>query len=120
ILVVEYANQLREEGLTTTQAAIEAAQDRLRPILMTSFSGLVGFFPLLIATGAGAASRQSIGTALFGGYLISTFLSLFILPILYIVAKNATDRIFPKHKRDFRDPEPATELEQPETVRSEV
>ncbi len=120
ILVVEYANQLREEGLTTTQAAIEASQERLRPILMTSLSGLVGFFPLLIASGAGAASRQSIGTALFGGYLISTFLSLFILPILYIVAKNATDRIFPKHKRDFRDPEPATESEQPETVKSEV
>ncbi|WP_088890226.1 efflux RND transporter permease subunit [Leptolyngbya ohadii] len=121
ILVVEYANQLREDGLTTTQAAIEAAQERLRPILMTSLSGLVGFFPLLIATGAGAASRQSIGTALFGGYLISTFLSLFILPVLYIVTKNATDRFFPKRKREFHDPEPSSEKrEQPETVKSEV
>ncbi|HEY9641161.1 MAG TPA: efflux RND transporter permease subunit [Coleofasciculaceae cyanobacterium] len=98
ILIVEYANQLREKGLTITQAAIEAAQERLRPILMTSISGLVGFFPLAIATGAGAASRQSLGTAIFGGYLISTFLSLFLVPILYIIIKTLNDRFMPPHK----------------------
>ncbi|MBD1912821.1 MULTISPECIES: efflux RND transporter permease subunit [unclassified Leptolyngbya] len=96
ILIVEYANQLREKGLTITQAAIEAAQDRLRPILMTSLTGIVGFFPLVIASGAGAASRQSLGTALFGGYIIGTVLSLFITPMIYILIKQGTDRFFPK------------------------
>ncbi|MFQ3628028.1 MAG: efflux RND transporter permease subunit [Cyanobacteriota bacterium] len=95
ILIVEYANQLREKGLPITKAAIEAAQERLRPILMTGFSSLVGFFPLMIATGAGAASRRSIGTAIFGGYLLSTFLSLFMVPVLYIIVKKLTDRFMP-------------------------
>lgn len=95
ILIVEYANQLREKGLSITKAAIEASQERLRPILMTAFSGLVGFFPLVIASGAGAASRRSLGTAVFGGYLVATFLGLFVVPILYILIKTASDRIFP-------------------------
>lgn len=111
ILIVEYANQLREQGLTITQAAIEASQERLRPILMTAFSGLVGFLPLMVASGAGAASRQSIGTAVFGGYFVATFLSLFVVPILYIVIKQSIDRFTPKSKRKL--PSPA--LPSPET-----
>lgn len=95
ILIVEYANQLREQGYKITEAAIEASRERLRPILMTAFSGLVGFLPLMLATGAGAASRQSLGTAVFGGYLVATFLSLFITPILYIIIKQGSDRFFP-------------------------
>lgn len=98
ILIVEYANQLREQGLTIPQAAIEASQERLRPILMTAISSLVGFFPLAIAVGAGASSRQSLGTALVGGFLIATFLSLFVVPVLYIVIKQATERFFPVDK----------------------
>ncbi len=111
ILIVEYANQLREQGLTITQAAIEAAQERLRPILMTAISSLVGFFPLAIASGAGASSRQSLGTALVGGFLIATFLSLFIVPILYIVIKQLADRLSPpKKKRMMKAPLPQTEV----------
>jgi hydrophobic/amphiphilic exporter-1 (mainly G- bacteria), HAE1 family len=64
---------------------------------MTAIASLVGFFPLVLASGAGASSRQSLGTALLGGYLIATFLSLFLVPILYIVIKQATDRFLP-HK----------------------
>jgi hydrophobic/amphiphilic exporter-1 (mainly G- bacteria), HAE1 family len=106
ILIVEYANQLREQGLTITQAAIEASQERLRPILMTAISSLVGFFPLAIASGAGASSRQSLGTALVGGFLIATFLSLFVVPILYIVIKQLADRISPpKKKRMLKSPQ---------------
>ncbi len=90
ILIVEFANQLRDQGLPIVKAAIESAQERLRPILMTAFSTLLGIFPLMIATGAGAGSRQSLGTAVFGGMLIATFLSLFIVPILYIVVKSLT------------------------------
>lgn len=85
ILIVEFANQLRDEGLTIVKAAVEASQQRLRPIIMTAISTLLGIFPLMIATGAGAASRQSLGTAVFGGMIVSTVLSLFVVPILYIV-----------------------------------
>ncbi|MBL1209634.1 efflux RND transporter permease subunit [Geminocystis sp. GBBB08] len=96
ILIVEFANQLREEGLPIVKAVIEASKQRLRPILMTAISTLVGIFPLVIATGAGAGSRQSLGTAVFGGMLIATFLSLFVVPILYIVIKSNTEKIFIK------------------------
>jgi hydrophobic/amphiphilic exporter-1 (mainly G- bacteria), HAE1 family len=93
ILIVEFANQLRETGLSITKAAVEASQQRLRPILMTALSTLVGIFPLMIATGAGAGSRQSLGTAVFGGMFIATFLSLFMVPILYIVIISLTEQI---------------------------
>jgi HAE1 family hydrophobic/amphiphilic exporter-1 len=93
ILIVEFANQLRDQGLSITKAVIEASQERLRPILMTAFSTLLGIFPLAVATGAGAGSRQSLGTAVFGGMLIATFLSLFVVPILYIVIKSLTERL---------------------------
>jgi HAE1 family hydrophobic/amphiphilic exporter-1 len=95
ILIVEFANQLREQGLSITKAAVEASQERLRPILMTVFSSLVGFWPLVIAQGAGAESRQSLGTVVFGGLLVSTTLSLFIVPVLYIVIGNLRDRFKP-------------------------
>jgi HAE1 family hydrophobic/amphiphilic exporter-1 len=93
ILIVEFANQLRERGLSITKAVIEASQQRLRPILMTAFSTIIGIFPLVIATGAGASARQSIGTAVMGGMCVATFLSLFIVPILYIVIKNIEERM---------------------------
>jgi HAE1 family hydrophobic/amphiphilic exporter-1 len=93
ILIVEFANQLREQGLSITKAVIEASQERLRPILMTAISTLVGIFPLTIATGAGAGSRQSLGTAVFGGMFVATFLSLFVVPVLYIVITTLSDRL---------------------------
>jgi len=85
ILIVEFANQLQEQGFSLTKAAIEAGQERLRPILMTSLAFILGLWPLVVAEGAGAASRQSLGTAVAGGMIVSTILSLFIVPILYIV-----------------------------------
>ena len=94
ILVVEFANQLHEEGMSYTRAAVKAGQERLRPILMTSFAALLGFLPLVISQGAGASSRWSLGTALFGGLMLSTFLSLFLVPILYILVKTLAQAIF--------------------------
>jgi hydrophobe/amphiphile efflux-1 (HAE1) family protein len=112
ILIVEFANQAREIGMNISQAAIRAAEERLRPILMTALSGLVGFWPLLIASGAGAMSRWSLGTALFGGYLISTILSLFLVPVLYVVIKELEERFLnpdktkkPPHSVDPTYPE---------------
>jgi len=108
ILIVEFANQLREKGLSTTKAAVEAAQERLRPILMTAFASLLGFWPLVVAQGAGAESRQSLGTAIFGGLLVSTLLSLFVVPVLYIVIGTIRDRLL---RRQHVQPDP-----QPEAV----
>ena len=96
ILIVEFANQLQEEGLSISQAAIRAAQERLRPILMTSFAFILGIWPLVTAEGAGAPSRQSLGTAVFGGMIVSTLLSLFIVPILYIVINTIRHRYKPR------------------------
>jgi hydrophobic/amphiphilic exporter-1 (mainly G- bacteria), HAE1 family len=88
ILVVEFANQLHEQGMSYTRAAVKAGEERLRPILMTSFAALLGFLPLVLSEGAGASSRWSLGTALFGGLFLATFLSLFLVPILYILVKS--------------------------------
>jgi hydrophobic/amphiphilic exporter-1 (mainly G- bacteria), HAE1 family len=92
ILIVEFANQAREAGLSIAKSVVEAAKERLRPILMTAFSTVIGAFPLMIATGPGAAARQSLGTAIVGGMCIATVLSLFVAPILYIVIKSAEAR----------------------------
>jgi HAE1 family hydrophobic/amphiphilic exporter-1 len=92
ILIVEFANQLRESGVSITKAALQAGEQRFRPILMTAISSLVGFFPLVVAQGAGSASRWSLGTSVFGGMLVATVLSLFLVPVLYIVIKQLEDR----------------------------
>ncbi|KAB8332226.1 efflux RND transporter permease subunit [Scytonema tolypothrichoides VB-61278] len=98
ILIVEFANQLREQGRSITKAAIEASEQRLRPILMTTFAFILGVWPLLFPEGAGAASRKSLGTAIVGGTLVSTLLSLFIVPILYIVIGKIRDRLTRRRK----------------------
>ena len=91
ILIVEFANQSRQKGMTIAQAALHAVQQRLRPILMTTIAALVGFLPLVLASGAGAASRVSLGTAVFGGLLVSVIMSLLLVPVLYVLVKNLTD-----------------------------
>ncbi|MDZ8035208.1 efflux RND transporter permease subunit [Nostoc sp. DedSLP04] len=96
ILIVEFANQGLEQGMTIRQAAVTAAQERFRPIVMTSSASLLGFFPLVIATGAGSASRWSLGTALFGGLLVATILSLLIVPVLYVIIKTLEERFLKK------------------------
>ncbi|MCU0524291.1 MAG: efflux RND transporter permease subunit [Elainella sp. Prado103] len=88
ILIVEFANQARAEGLSIPKAAVKAAEERFRPIMMTAVSSLVGFFPLLVASGAGAASRWSLGTAIFGGLLVATVMNYLVTPALYVVVKS--------------------------------
>jgi HAE1 family hydrophobic/amphiphilic exporter-1 len=92
ILIVEFAEQLRERGRTIVNAAIEAALIRLRPILMTSFAFILGVLPLVLATGAGQVSRQSVGTTVFGGMIASTFLNLVFIPVLYVVVRSLQAR----------------------------
>jgi multidrug efflux pump len=90
ILIVEFANQRQTAGLTKKDAIIEAAIQRLRPILMTSISTVLGLLPLALATGEGANGRIAMGTAVIGGLLISTFLTLYLIPAMYIYL--STDR----------------------------
>src|SRR5439155_131528 len=88
ILIVEFAEQLLEQGRTIINAAIEAAELRLRPILMTSFAFILGVLPLYFASGAGKLGRHSVGTAIVGGMLFSTVLNLFFIPVLYVIVKT--------------------------------
>jgi HAE1 family hydrophobic/amphiphilic exporter-1 len=92
ILIVEFAEQLRLQGRSLVDAAVEASRVRLRPILMTSIAFLLGVLPLAMATGAGAAARNSLGTAVFGGMLVSTFVNLLFIPGLYVVVSKVTRR----------------------------
>src|SRR6185312_9909500 len=88
ILIVEFAKRRRSEGSAILNAAMEAARLRLRPILMTAFAFILGVIPLLIASGAGAASRQAIGTTVFGGMLAATLLSLGFVPVFYVIIER--------------------------------
>ncbi len=88
ILIVEFAEQLREQGKNAVEAAIAAAEVRLRPILMTSIAFLLGVVPLMLATGAGSAARNSLGTAIFGGMLVSTVVNLIFIPGLYVLVQK--------------------------------
>ena len=88
ILIVEFANQQLREGASIVQAALRAAQTRLRPILMTSIAFVIAVLPLVFASGAGSAARHSLGTVVFGGMLVSTFLNLLITPVLYVIVKS--------------------------------
>jgi hydrophobe/amphiphile efflux-1 (HAE1) family protein len=92
ILIVEFAELRRAHGVPIADAAGEAAQLRFRPILMTSFAFLLGVLPLVVATGAGAASRRALGTTVFGGMATATLLGVFIIPVLYVVIQRFVER----------------------------
>jgi HAE1 family hydrophobic/amphiphilic exporter-1 len=107
ILIVEFAKRRRLEGLSIVDAAMEAARLRLRPILMTAFAFILGVVPLMFASGAGAASRQAIGTTVFGGMLAATLLSLSFVPVFYAVIERL------REGRRANDEAPVGGLHQP-------
>ncbi|MFZ3013107.1 MAG: efflux RND transporter permease subunit, partial [Nitrospira sp.] len=90
ILIVEFANTRYEAGRPLIEAVLEAARLRFRPIIMTSMAFIFGMFPLVIASGAGAASRQAIGTGVLGGMLGATFLAIFFVPLFYVLIRKWT------------------------------
>ncbi len=96
ILIVEFAEQLREKGFSIIDAAVESALIRLRPILMTSLAFILGVLPLVLAQGAGRISRRSVGTTVFGGMIAATFLNLIFIPVLYVLVRRLQSG-FTKH-----------------------
>jgi HAE1 family hydrophobic/amphiphilic exporter-1 len=93
ILIVEFANQLREQGVETTVAVARAAETRFRPIVMTSIAFILGVTPLVFASGAGANARHSLGTVVFFGMIVSTVLNLFVTPVLYVFIASIEEKL---------------------------
>jgi multidrug efflux pump len=99
ILIVEFAVLKRREGLSFLDAAAEAARLRLRPIVMTSLCFILGMVPLVIASGAGANSRHSIGTGVMGGMTSATLLAVFFVPLFFFLVESFSERFFGKEKK---------------------
>jgi len=103
ILLVEYSNQLKAKGLDTVAAVLESGRIRLRPILMTSVATIMGALPVAWGLGAGSASRKPLGYAIVGGVFFSTALTLFVVPVAYVLL----DRLRVREEHDLRQLEPA-------------
>ena len=99
ILIVEFSKLRRDAGLGVVDAALEAARRRFRPILMTSFAFILGIVPLVIASGAGSAARQSLGTAVFGGMLAATTLTILFVPMFYVVIERLGEGTLLRRRR---------------------
>jgi HAE1 family hydrophobic/amphiphilic exporter-1/multidrug efflux pump len=112
ILIVEFAKLAHERGESIVNGALQGAQLRLRPILMTSFAFILGTIPLAIATGAGAGARQSLGTTVVFGMLFATMIGIFVIPVFYVVIQRISERRWPfSRDPEARPPAPAPEPE---------
>jgi multidrug efflux pump len=100
ILIVEFAKSLYEDGMSLSKATLEAVRMRLRPILMTSLAFMLGVTPLMLASGAGSASQNAIGTGVFGGIFTATVLAVFFIPVFFVVVFSLAERISSNRKRD--------------------
>ena len=90
ILIVEFANQLRDQGIAFKEAIVHAADIRLRPVMMTALSTIMGSIPLILATGAGSESRITLGVVVFSGVSLATVLTLFVVPVFYNLLARGT------------------------------
>ena len=100
ILIVEYAKMNMENGEPVVKAALDAARLRLRPILMTALTMIIGLFPLIVATGAGANGNRSLGVGTVGGMLVGTVALLFVVPVLFTVFQAIEERVMPRRQTD--------------------
>lgn len=100
ILLTEYASARRRQGMSIAQAAVAAAGVRLRPILMTALTMIIGLFPLIVATGAGANGNRSLGVGTVGGMLVGTVALLFVVPVLFTVFQAIEEQVMPRRQTD--------------------
>ena len=108
ILIVEVARDLRASGTPIVEAAVEAARARFRPILMTSFAFILGVAPLVVATGAGASARRSIGITVFSGMIASTCLAILFVPSLFVILQRFEEwRLARKKKQEMSSVRPS-------------
>jgi multidrug efflux pump len=100
ILIVEFAKERQEHGLSLMEATLEAAKLRLRPIIMTSLAFILGVVPLAIATGAGSAAQNAIGVGVLGGMLAATLLGIFFVPSFFVIVRRLSNGAKPKRNAD--------------------
>jgi multidrug efflux pump subunit AcrB len=100
ILIVEFAKDLHEKGMDIYDAAMKAAEQRLRPILMTSLAFILGVMPLAISNGAGSGSQNAIGVGVVGGMFTATFLAIFFVPMFFVIIQNKFASKKPEHKSE--------------------
>ncbi|MEA3292521.1 MAG: multidrug efflux RND transporter permease subunit, partial [Pseudomonadota bacterium] len=108
IVIVEFAREQRDQGKSIFDAATEAARLRFRPILMTSLAFVFGTFPLVVATGAGAASRQTLGTAVFGGMIAATLMSVLFTPVFFAVIQTVSEKLSSRKPRQVPEEDETT------------